>query len=1140
MPPADPLLQLGLALQRRGGAGPARRPLQPLRALNRPGALSLDDVRKRAATEQIKAGKSRSLFEQVSDAITGLPRGIAHLGMSAGKTALLPIHLGKDMVTGDLTASELNTVTSTVPWSWDNNPEAERLANEYVPLAREMVGSFGNTGNRIIHPSLYMDAIREGRIVDTVLEDVGNIAIVGGAAAKGLGAGGRVAAAGGRAGLASGLERAALAAQRVNRVGGQVSDAPLNIVRGGVRQVAREGSFARQGMQALGRAADAGFTRALQSDGRVGQMANTIRTRQGLHVTPEGRVGYEQTRKGHRLGQRAHARVQKDMYDASAAGGFRTAEEGAALAMLNKVGDMDALIQRRADAKGLNLTPDDVRGLHVLENKPEQTFTADVQQVVRAYMDGTLDPEARARVDAHMGEAGPVLQRLEDSALSGEGRATKMAPEQLGDDPIDAYVFKAMADADLDTSVIEGIQDLRGQGYDWADLEQLVPELAGILDDPMVYPSAWRPAMLSARRANAAGDASLGTTYGLDVPVRPADLLAEGIARPKYLPGGRSQLVDPKSYKLGREPANLGMRGLQGLGADRMRVVSEIQPYSLRALADKAGSTMRTVEFNKSLLEFAKSDKLSTAGARLGPQVLADIDAMATRAAEAAVNRSVAGVVDTHPAGARMNVRETQAYKEFYGDAVIQALAEQGYEILVGDPNNPQVGDFNPDQAVAKENVTADAIALPVGVKARLVQQMVGKNLNIPLQILRAINTKFKGAVLPFSVRWHLGDLVGGAFMGWVGGGIPPWELVGAMRNLKDLSPAAREAMIRHPEFVDSGLSFEESRWRNDGADAKQPRTPIGKIQRKSFKANEAINRVNRQGYLLAKTQRLLEAKGLDIEAVDAMDGWDAPDVQKAVAAAVDDANQVMGTFDELTPFEQRWMKNVFPFYVWSRHITMLAARTAIDNPARLVWTLRLGAYGADDTDLPEWLRGSIRLPDSVVPDVFGEGDQMLPTSFLNPFNDVVNTPAWTPQGITRSLSPGVKIPMAGMFGIEPGRTFDEPFRKISRPYGQERNPLTDMLAAGLRTFPITREAMAVAPTGSIGPFGLGPHPRYNSGQNMVDGNGNPIDTNPRALSPLRLLGIPTPTSVSDAEAIQASLVNGPQGARKKKRVILG
>ena len=371
---------------------------------------------------------------------------------------------------------------------------------------------------------------------------------------------------------------------------------------------------------------------------------------------------------------------------------------------------------------------------------------------------------------------------------------------------------------------------------------------------------------------------------------------------------------------------------------------------------------------------------------------------------------------------------------------------------------------------------------------------------------------------------------------------IPPTELIARMRELKNLSGDAHEAIVNHPDFVDAGLSFEEARWRNDGPGAKQPRTPIGKLQRKSFAFNEAINKYNRQGYLLAKVERLLAKDGLSVDAVDNAGAWDHPDVQKAITDAVHDANKVMGTFDELTPFEQRWMKNIFPFYVWTRHITMLAARVAIDNPSRMVWTLRLGAYGADTQDLPDWLKGSITVPDALMPDQIAQGDTLLPTQFLNPFNDVLSNPGFTPQGMMRSLSPGIKIPMAGLFGVEPGTSFAQPVRAITRPYGETRNPLTDTIAAGLRTFPITKEAQNLLPTSwSFGGIGLGPHPRYTSGRNMVNADGTPIDTTSRTQTPLRLIGLPVPTPVSDAQAIQkahakASKVRG----QKKKKVKLG
>ena len=1098
--------------------------------------MPLAALQRRAA--QAAEPEPRGLFEQLGDPLTGLIPGVARLVGTAGQSTIAPFRGLYDLARGDLSGKDAVLLANA---GLNRNYAGMALASpgtvdRYMPLQRDVAQSMGDTAMNLRHPTRYARAVEDGNIVDVVLNDLGNLSMIGGAASKALGAGARAAEAAGNTGRAASLARAESVVGRASALGGATSDAAVSVYR--------------QGARTLGRAADAGFTRALKAEGRLGEVARTVRTRTGLHSTGEGRLGWQSLRRGNRYGNEVAEREKVAMHNVAKETGASVAEQGAALSMLNRIAQGDALIQQRVDARGLNMTPEQVRGLHTLENRPEQTFTADLQPVTRAYLDGTLDPEVQARVDAVTKGAMPTLNRLQDSAMSGDGRVGAMDPAQLGDDPIDKYVGDALIEAGLDAQVVADLMDMRLNGDTWFDLEPLFPELTDVLNMASVYPSKWRPILGQMNKANAAGDASLGTTYGLDMPVRPAGLLAAGIESPVYLPGGRSNLVDPKSFKLGQEPTNIGTRGVQGLGADRARVASEIQPYSLRALADKAGSTLRTVEFNKALLDFARNDKLLPASAMLGPELLNEIDLAADHAARAQVNRTVNGVLDTHPAGERVARRESQAYKEHYGNAVIEALAEKGYEIFAGDPVNTQVGDFDPAVAIDPAKVTPDAIVLPIGVKGRLVQNMVGKNLNVPLQILRRVNKAFKDNVLPFSIRWQLGDLVGGAFMGWAGGGIPPWELVSAMRQVKDLTPAAREAMFGNIDWTDAGLMGEGSRWFNntETPEVLPTHNPLRKVgrgvrayQQGSYKLNSTINRINRQGYLLAKLQKVLDERGLNMDAIDQADGWDHPDVQEAITAAVADANKVMGKFDELTPFESRWMKNIFPFYVWSRHITMLAARTAIDHPARMVWTLRLGAYGAENADdLPPWLKGAIRIPDAVVPDALvGEGDAYLPTSFINPFNDVVNNPAWTPQGAISALSPGIKVPMASVFGLEPGKSFQQPFRPISRPYGEARNPFTDGLSATIRTFPVSREALNLAPTGSIGPLGLGPHPRYSSGRNMVDAAGNPIDTSSRGLIPLRLLGVPVPTSVEDVKNINsAANKKATHEANKAKKVV--
>ena len=86
-----------------------------------------------------------------------------------------------------------------------------------------------------------------------------------------------------------------------------------------------------------------------------------------------------------------------------------------------------------------------------------------------------------------------------------------------------------------------------------------------------------------------------------------------------------------------------------------------------------------------------------------------------------------------------------------------------------------------------------------------------------------------------------------------------------------------------------------------------------------------------------------------------------------------------------------------------------------------------------------------------------------------------------------------------------------------------------DALYAGLQTFPLTREAINVAPTSQVGFLGTGPHPRYHSGANMVDATGNPIATNSRWWSAAKLAGLPVPTSQSDASSMASA-------SKKRKR----
>jgi hypothetical protein len=141
-------------------------------------------------------------------------------------------------------------------------------------------------------------------------------------------------------------------------------------------------------------------------------------------------------------------------------------------------------------------------------------------------------------------------------------------------------------------------------------------------------------------------------------------------------------------------------------------------------------------------------------------------------------------------------------------------------------------------------------------------------------------------------------------------------------------------------------------------------------------------------------------------------------------AQAVAQANKIMGDFGRMSRFE-RGVKTIIPFYPWARHITMLSARLARDDPIRVAWTLHLAdLYGDKDTeDRPGWLKGAAK----VGPNRYAS------IGSLNPFGDVPNSPFLSPAGLAGSITPLIKVPVALGTGQSISRQGINP---LTRPAG--------------------------------------------------------------------------------------------------------
>lgn len=97
-----------------------------------------------------------------------------------------------------------------------------------------------------------------------------------------------------------------------------------------------------------------------------------------------------------------------------------------------------------------------------------------------------------------------------------------------------------------------------------------------------------------------------------------------------------------------------------------------------------------------------------------------------------------------------------------------------------------------------------------------------------------------------------------------------------------------------------------------------------------------------------------------------------------------DGVNSALGDFLSLSPFEQRYLRGIFPFYAWYKAITKIVGRLPIDAPGRSDIIAKLAQAGLDESNaklgpLPSYLRGAIPLG----------GDELLKAQGFNPLETV-------------------------------------------------------------------------------------------------------------------------------------------------------
>lgn len=1153
--------------------------------------------------------KPRSLFGQIAGTLVGLPAGLFHLGkqvaMATPTLAGSIIRSGRDIASGKVGKGLYRLGDTATLGAFTEGARSNGFEGS-APLLAELGSSFHRTGTNLAHPTRYYRAAKHGEIFPMLLEDVGNIAIFGAAAAKAAGAAGTAGAAGGAAtagrGLAGALEKAGQigAAERVGQFGARASrvgklfgeaanvpiSAPRSVLRGirfGVEDPAMLAAKAGVPYRAtVGSALRQAASHLPSIEGVAKRVAPNFVKAHPMLLTREGstllnlgqrvgdRLGGVALRRSVRSAQRAAESPPEFVLDPTTGAATRLADfGGAALSDAEQIaatsirtGQADALraISDAGEAAhpGLGASIPLLRDVIVRKQLQGHHLTPEAATLVDDYLAGRLDPVAKARIDYAISAADEIIRPQQEARLAGRG-SSKLDEENVISAPLpmsnDTTLSRLYARGLIDDAEHKALRKMTVvDRRAWLDANR--DRFRGATDVDL-FPAPWRPIMVEAQRVQGLLDeAGVDSSW---VPVDPVALGERGVL-PKYSPGGEFRFSPDAKLSRKVAPGDESLPGHLRTRSQNELEGTSVKPMTLRGIGGMIGYELKQLELNHAY------DQAIRSGARLENQYGAHGASAPTGLLSLDELNALHDIADTHAKGIpgpQLAPQSAQAiyayeYKRAYNEALQKTMREKGFEAF------PVKGDIT--APIQWEDIGPDTPWLRDGLREALAPYMIPKQPPAALHTLRIANQKWKGVVLPLSVRWQIGDAVSNALMAWTAGGISPIEMIQRMRQVKKLmkTEAGRQLLDFVPN--ERGLWFEDRNWLHPGGEArKTPRTPIGKGQQLAYKLNEWSNRWERDAVFIARLERELAAIGeapkqgmigntlgrgdTVVSRVDELGRTGAttnPHLHRAIEQAVERTNTILGDMANMTPFERNIVREIFPFWSWTRHLYQLAARLAVDNPARMVMILRLGTLVANDPNIPEFMQdqGAFKGPGG-----------FWATNFLNPLADVgAGLPGFNPEATLRATSPLLKIGAAGALGQDwnrsglplqqpPGRGRIDEFGKaftnptfIDALHG-DITPLTYSLIKQLPQLKNTLEALPQGhripgtriPTGNV--------VKYATGDPITGFGGRPFLTGtPRLTSLLRNFGVPTPEGQKKVAQMQATIVRRQRARAKAAR----
>ena len=414
------------------------------------------------------------------------------------------------------------------------------------------------------------------------------------------------------------------------------------------------------------------------------------------------------------------------------------------------------------------------------------------------------------------------------------------------------------------------------------------------------------------------------------------------------------------------------------------------------------------------------------------------------------------------------------------GTLIMRELKSHGYEPVSPVKFDPEIAERDPvgglTEIVLPESIDANTIAMRIGLRdtiASRFEEVHGNTIPEPVRKVFAkvgkYTTGWKSVILPFSVRWQIGDLVGNVMNAWIRGDIPVNQLVRAMNDVKNRITVGENGLIRtlksdvaNESMTDPalaalvgaglearGLRAAELKAIQEGTlkplVEAEPVRMFPKFRKKAFNVNATQNLIARAAVAMVKLEESLAAKGRTIDEIDPITIVNDPALRESVIDAVRQTNETLGAFSEMSPWERNVFRQVFPFWSWIKFINKAAGQLVLDQPDRVLFYGHLGSMyaGGDGKDMLDWLKGKTPTP-------FG----MMDFRFLNPYSDAMlfnpNPIEAFSQQFTRP-SPVIQTlgDVVNLVGYYRTGKNIVPFSQISRPSYLEGRPGTSTRGVG-------------------------------------------------------------------------------------------